>query len=332
MKIFFNFCHIVKKKILSDIRLTGLLALSLAACGRTYKVAEQVIDDTYSFEADTVPDSMAAGDTGLYFRDSDEMIDYLEGDPQAAPYAGGIIPVIAQNVPEYADKLIAGKHDKFLVVDKASMRVILYDRYGQELLAYDMACAKNYGTKHKKADSRTPEGFFHVQGIYDSTDWLFTDDDGVQSKKKGQFGPRFIRLRIPGTSQIGIHGTCSPWSIGHRVSHGCIRLTNENILELVELVEPGIPAIVLPGKRDRKVNREEGYSIPYFPTDPKYAMTNAEKVLKPERKKEEEAVEEALSADTTVNMDAAKDTLADPVATPMIETPVKGEEDRCLQL
>ena len=68
-----------------------------------------------------------------------------------------------------------------------------------------MACAKNYGTKHKKADSRTPEGFFEVEGIYNSTDWLYTDDDGVTSKKKGQFGPRFIRLKIPVTSQIGIH-------------------------------------------------------------------------------------------------------------------------------
>ena len=43
---------------------------------------------------------------------------------------------------------------------------------------------ENFGTKHEKGDSRTPEGLFSVEGIYDSTDWLFTDDDGVTSKKK----------------------------------------------------------------------------------------------------------------------------------------------------
>jgi lipoprotein-anchoring transpeptidase ErfK/SrfK len=261
--------------------LTGMaVALVMSGCQHSAKSVQQ---SEYSFESDTVPDVAIADDSSHRFEDSASMMDYLEDNPEAAVYSGGIIPVIAEHVPEYADKLLASQYNKFLVVDKASMRVILYDKYGQELRAYDMACAKNYGNKHKKGDSRTPEGFFYVQGTYDSTDWLFTDDNGVQSKKKGQFGPRFIRLRIPGTSQIGIHGTCSPWSIGHRASHGCIRITNENIMELVDLVEPGMPAIVLPGKRDRKVNREEGYSVPYFPTAPKYAMSESEKKLKPEK-------------------------------------------------
>lgn len=278
--------------------------LCLACCGRRQPIAMQPVQDSYSFESDTVPDSPVPGDEDFMFGDSAAISDYLDEGPEASAYAGGILPVIAEHVPEYADKLIANQYDKFLVVDKASMRVILYDKYGQVLKAYDMACAKNFGTKHAKGDSRTPEGFFSVQGTYDSTDWLFTDDNGVQSKKKGQFGPRFIRLRIPGTSQIGIHGTCSPWSIGHRASHGCIRITNENILELVELVEPGMPAIVLPGKRDRKVNREEGYAIPYFPTAPKYAMTESEKKL-PVTK----VVEDAKDGETSVTAPIAQDTV-----------------------
>lgn len=219
---------------------------------------------------------------------SSPQMEYMRKSPDADKYLSGILPVIAKEVPQYATKLLNNQYDGFLVVDKASLRVLLYDRYGRQQRAYDMACAKNYGNKHKKADSRTPEGFFSVEGIYDSTDWLFTDDNGVTSKKKGQFGPRFIRLRIPTTSQIGIHGTCAPWSIGSRASHGCIRITNENIMELVDLVTPGMPAIVLPGKRDRKVNREEGYESLYFPTAPKYAMTAAEKKLTPEEPKPEE--------------------------------------------
>ncbi len=191
-------------------------------------------------------------------------------------YEGSVLPKIKQASEEYAAKLKEKGHNGFIVVDKARMKVILYDKDGMPEKSYGMACAKNFGTKHKKADSRTPEGFFYVQGVYDSTDWLFTDDNGVTSKKKGQFGPRFIRLSIPGTTQIGIHGTCAPWSIGHRVSHGCIRITNENIMELVELVKPGMPVIVIPGKRDRQVNREEGVNIVYFPTSPETAIRAAE--------------------------------------------------------
>lgn len=243
----------------------------------------------------------APGDSGFRFGNRHDILTWLDSSADAANYKGGIMRVIAENVPDYADKLIASTFSKFIVVDKASMRVILYNKYGHLIKAFDMACAKNYGTKHKKADSRTPEGFFSAEGVYDSTEWLFTDDNGVTSKKKGQFGPRFIRIKIPGTSQIGIHGTCAPWSIGHRVSHGCIRLTNENILELVKDVEPGMPIIVLPGKRDRAVNREEGYHIEYFPTDQKYSMTETEKSL-PIKKRSEIKSEQNTPADSAMSI------------------------------
>lgn len=258
-----------------------LFATSCSGSGNIRPNNDSCISDRPAI-VDTVSEEVRTprpGDSDYRFPDSQALREYIDTCDGASRYTGGILPVIAREVPEYAEKLIASKFDRFIVVDKASMRVILYDRFGNVEKSYDMACAKNYGTKHKKADSRTPEGFFEVEGRYNSTEWLYTDDDGVTSQKKGQFGPRFIRLKIPVTSQIGIHGTCSPWSIGHRTSHGCIRITNENILELIELVEPGMPVIVLPGKRDRAVNREEGYFVPYFPTDSKYAMSEAEKKL-----------------------------------------------------
>ena len=105
-----------------------------------------------------------------------------------------------------------------------------------------------------------------MKGIFNSTEWLYTDDDGNTSQKKGQFGPRLIRLLIPGITQIGIHGTCAPWSIGKRASHGCIRLTNENILDLVQYAEKRMPVIVVPGRKDTEVNQSEGYSTPWIST------------------------------------------------------------------
>ena len=245
------------------------------------------------------------GDSDYVFSGRTEVTEYVESGPKADRYQGGILPVIARETPEYAARLIPelARYDGFIVVD--------------------MACARNYGTKHKKADSRTPEGFFSVEGRYNSTEWLYTDDNGVQSKKKGQFGPRFIRIKIPTTSQIGIHGTCAPWSIGHRASHGCIRLTNENILELVELVTPGMPVIILPGKRDRAVNREEGYDIPYFPTNPKYAMSDSERKLKTADPEEIKARErDSLRNAEEEERKVAPDTVTPPaVETPAVPTP-----------
>ncbi len=225
--------------------------------------------DTIIIEPKINPDTIDSINPNKKFKNSDEAIEFMQSSRHWDKYNQGIIVRMAKENLLYATKLLNNIYDRFIVVDKGTMRVMLYDRFGRKEREYKMACGKNYGTKKMKADSRTPEGFFSAEGIYDSTDWLFTDDNGVTSPKKGQFGPRFIRLKTPTTSQIGIHGTCSPWSLGHRCSHGCIRISNDNILELVELVEPGIPIIVNPSRKDIIVNMQEGTDIKWITVDDK---------------------------------------------------------------
>ncbi|MDE6648468.1 MAG: L,D-transpeptidase [Muribaculaceae bacterium] len=193
-------------------------------------------------------------------------INFMMNSENSEEYAHGILLQMANEELSYVEKLINNDHDGFVVVDKSRMKVIKFNRFGVEKESFGMACAKNYGTKHTTGDSRTPEGFFTVKQIQNSTDWHYVDDNGNVSEKTGEFGPRFIRLSIPGITSIGIHGTSAPWSIGGRRSHGCIRLTNENIMKMVEMVEPGMPVIITPGKKDMAVNKSEGYDIPSIST------------------------------------------------------------------
>lgn len=195
-------------------------------------------------------------------------IEYMMESENSEEYASGILPQMANEELSYVEKLLNNEHDGFIVVDKSRMKVIKFNRFGVEEESFGMACAKNYGTKHTKGDSRTPEGFFSVKQIQNSTDWHYVDDNGNVSTKTGEFGPRFVRLSIPGITSIGIHGTSAPWSIGGRRSHGCIRLTNENIMRFVEMIEPGMPVIITPGKKDIAVNKSEGYDIPSISTVP----------------------------------------------------------------
>lgn len=46
-----------------------------------------------------------------------------------------------------------------------------------------------------------------------------------------------------------IHGTNEPWSIGHAVSSGCIRLLNQDIIDLYDRVPEGTRVIVLPSEQ-----------------------------------------------------------------------------------
>ena len=42
-----------------------------------------------------------------------------------------------------------------------------------------------------------------------------------------------------------VHGTNRPYSIGMRVSHGCVRMYPEDIVELYDLVAPGMPVTIV---------------------------------------------------------------------------------------
>jgi len=42
-----------------------------------------------------------------------------------------------------------------------------------------------------------------------------------------------------------IHGTNQPWTIGHAVSSGCIRLRNEDVVDLYRRVKVGMPVTVI---------------------------------------------------------------------------------------
>jgi lipoprotein-anchoring transpeptidase ErfK/SrfK len=62
----------------------------------------------------------------------------------------------------------------------------------------------------------------------------------------GPGNPLGARAMYLGGSVYRIHGTNAPSTIGHRVSSGCIRLTNEDVEDLYSRVNVGTKVVVLP--------------------------------------------------------------------------------------
>jgi lipoprotein-anchoring transpeptidase ErfK/SrfK len=52
-------------------------------------------------------------------------------------------------------------------------------------------------------------------------------------------------LTLSGGGQYAIHGTNNPNSVGRFVSHGCIRMYNEDIMDLYDRVSLGTKVVVL---------------------------------------------------------------------------------------
>jgi lipoprotein-anchoring transpeptidase ErfK/SrfK len=64
-----------------------------------------------------------------------------------------------------------------------------------------------------------------------------------QANPGGPFGAFWMGLSRP---HYGIHGTNDPSSIGREVSHGCIRMYNEDVLQLAAIVPIRTPVTIRP--------------------------------------------------------------------------------------
>ncbi|AYG58209.1 L,D-transpeptidase [Rhizobium jaguaris] len=61
----------------------------------------------------------------------------------------------------------------------------------------------------------------------------------------GEANPLGARAMYLGSTLYRIHGTNAPWTIGNAVSSGCIRLRNEDVIDLYDRVKVGTRVIVM---------------------------------------------------------------------------------------
>jgi lipoprotein-anchoring transpeptidase ErfK/SrfK len=114
-----------------------------------------------------------------------------------------------------------------LDVDLDRLRATLYDR-GRPVLAVDVAVGK--------AGRETPRGEFIVR-------------NKLTRYRSPMYGPVAFgtSARAPGATDwpaggfVGIHGTDRPDLVPGRVSHGCIRMRNDDILALARAMPIGTP-------------------------------------------------------------------------------------------
>lgn len=69
---------------------------------------------------------------------------------------------------------------------------------------------------------------------------------GLAGGPKNPLGSRALYLYRDGNDTLyRIHGTTEPWTIGKAVSNGCVRMVNEHVEDLYELVPVGAQVVVV---------------------------------------------------------------------------------------
>ncbi|HEX6913376.1 MAG TPA: L,D-transpeptidase family protein [Longimicrobium sp.] len=99
----------------------------------------------------------------------------------------------------------------------------------------------------------TPSGTMYVQYKEQNPTWFIPDwwfienrrpippQGSPERKQEGGLGAAAVYLG----NELAIHGTDKPELLGRRVSHGCIRLSNENALRLFHNVQIGTPVVIV---------------------------------------------------------------------------------------
>src|SRR6516162_1094956 len=70
----------------------------------------------------------------------------------------------------------------------------------------------------------------------------------------GEGNPLGARALYLSGSMYRIHGTNAPWTIGSRATSGCIRMVNEDVIDLYERVKIGAKVVILPVVEHRVPN------------------------------------------------------------------------------
>lgn len=131
-----------------------------------------------------------------------------------------------------------------IVISNSERALYLVKGWGGGVVRYRVAVGKN---------GKRWVGQTSIVGKYVEPDWsppaaVKRDHPNLPNliaggAKSNPMGPRAMKL---GRGQYAIHGTNRPSSIGTYASYGCIRMRNEDIVELYREVGVGTTVVVVP--------------------------------------------------------------------------------------
>ena len=147
---------------------------------------------------------------------------------------------------------------------KPSQRELVLDRRRRQLVVLDDGLeVRRFSVAVGKPGWETPVGHFQVIELVVEPIWVHpATGQAIPPGADNPLGSRWIgfyrdckplkgfngnaNLKTQGCVSAGFHGTPNRASVGRAVSHGCVRLLDEQAQDLFGLVQLGTPVTVLP--------------------------------------------------------------------------------------
>jgi lipoprotein-anchoring transpeptidase ErfK/SrfK len=142
--------------------------------------------------------------------------------------------------PEVSTAEVASKYPVYLTVDQASYTVRLWK---------DLKLVKSYTIAVGQPAYPTPYGLFSIQSKQVDPVWSVPNSpwagELAGTTVAGGTAENPLRARWMGvTSGVGFHGTDDTYSLGTAASHGCMRMSVADVIDLYDQVPVGTPVYI----------------------------------------------------------------------------------------
>jgi lipoprotein-anchoring transpeptidase ErfK/SrfK len=176
--------------------------------------------------------------TGVEVR-VDELRAGLEAAVQS-PHSRTVEAKVEKVKPEVTTSELAAQYPDYIVIDRASFQLRHYE---------NLELVKTYTIAVGQAGYDTPSGLYSIQTKQVNPAWSVPNSDWA-----GDLAGQVIPGGAPNNPLIarwmgiadgaGIHGTNDIGSLGSAASHGCIRMSPDEVIELYDRVEVGVPVYI----------------------------------------------------------------------------------------
>ena len=131
------------------------------------------------------------------------------------------------------------RYSSFITIDRERFQLHVYQ---------DLKPVRTYTIAVGQVGLETPAGLYHIQDKQVDPSWHVPNSAWAGSLA-GQVIPPGpddpIKARWMGIfNGAGIHGTDETWSLGHAVSHGCVRMAIPDVIDLYDRVQVGTPVYI----------------------------------------------------------------------------------------
>jgi lipoprotein-anchoring transpeptidase ErfK/SrfK len=152
-----------------------------------------------------------------------------------------VVAPVHRTKPKVTTADVAKKYPTLLIVDRSNFRLKLYK---------DLKLKKSYPIAVGQVGLETPAGLYNIQNKGENVPWNVPNSawagDLAGTTIPGGSPENPIKARWLGIFDgAGIHGTDQLGSLGTAASHGCVRMSIPDVIELYPQVPVGAPVYIL---------------------------------------------------------------------------------------